>query len=82
MSALTSATARSWSTVSSYGNDASISICQGVSIPKAWPRAPARAAYSWSSSSASSATALRTRCLDRSHSVPPSLESAGRSPPA
>ena len=44
MSALTSATARSWSTVSSYGNDASISICQGVSGAKAWPRAPARAA--------------------------------------
>ena len=46
MSALTSAAARSWSTVSSYGNDASISACHGVSGPKAWPCAPARAAYS------------------------------------
>ena len=42
---------------------------------------PARAAYSSSRSSARSSTALRTRCLARSHSVPPSLDSAGRSPP-
>ena len=73
MSALTSAAARSWSIVSSYGNDASISACQGVSGANAWPCAPARAAYSASSSSARSSTALRTRCLARSHSVPPSL---------
>jgi hypothetical protein len=31
MSALTSAAARAWSIVSSYGNDASISACQGES---------------------------------------------------
>ena len=37
MSALTSAAARSWSIVSSYGNDASISACQGVSGANAWP---------------------------------------------
>ena len=36
--------ARSWSTVSSYGNDASISACHGVSAAKAWPCAEARAA--------------------------------------
>ena len=81
MSALTSAAARSWSIVSSYGNDASISDCQGVSGANAWPCAPAREAYRASSSSARSSTALRTRCLARSHSVPPSLDSAGRSPP-
>ena len=73
MSALTSAAARSWSIVSSYGNDASISACHGVSGANAWPRASARDAYSASSSSARSSTALRTRCLARSHSVPPSL---------
>ena len=44
MSALTSATARSWSSVSSYGNEASSSCCQGVSGAKAWPSAAARAA--------------------------------------
>ena len=81
MSALTSSAARSWSIVSSYGNDASISACHGVSSAKAWPRAWARVAYSWSRSSARSSTALRTRCLARSQSVPPSLDSAGRSPP-
>ena len=37
MSALTSAAARSWSMVSSYGNEASISACHGVSGAKAWP---------------------------------------------
>ena len=37
MSALTSAAARSWSIVSSYGKDASISDCHGVSGAKAWP---------------------------------------------
>ena len=73
MSALTSAAARSWSSVSSYGKDASISDCHGVSGANAWPRASAREAYSASSSSARSSTALRTRCLVRSHSVPPSL---------
>ena len=31
MSALTSAAARAWSMVSSYGNEASISACQGES---------------------------------------------------
>ncbi len=81
MSALTSSEARSWSTVSSYGNDASISACHGVSGAKACPCAEARAAYSASSSSARSVTALRTRCLVRSHSVPPSFESDGRSAP-
>ena len=40
MSALTSSDARIWSGVSSYGNDASISACHGVSGPKAWPRRP------------------------------------------
>ena len=44
MSDLTSMAARSWSTVSSYGNEASISACHGVSSPKAWPLAPARTA--------------------------------------
>ena len=73
--------ARSWSIVSSYGKDASISACHGLSGPNAWPRASAREAYSARSSSARSSTALRTRCLARSHSVPPSFESAGRSPP-
>ena len=73
MSALTSAAARSWSIVSSYGNDASISDCHGLSGANEWPRASARDAYSASSSSARSSTALRTRCLARSHSVPPSL---------
>ena len=82
MSALTSATARSWSMVSSYGNDASISGLPRRVVAKAWPWAPARAAYSARSSSARSATALRTRCFARSHSVPPSLQSCGRSPPA
>ena len=82
MSALTSAEARSWSMVSSYGNDASISPCQGVSSLKAWPWAAVLVAYSASSSSARSATALRTRCFARSHSAPPSLLSCGRSPPA
>ena len=74
MSALTSAAARSWSTVSSYGNDASISACHGVSSrERVAVGARARAAYSASRSSARSATALRTRCFARSHSVPPSL---------
>ena len=44
MSALTSSAARSWSIVSSYGNEASISACHGVSSAKAWPRAWARVA--------------------------------------
>ena len=74
MSALTSAAARSWSIVSSYGNAASISACHGrVRREGVALRASARAAYSASSSSARSSTALRTRCLARSHSVPPSL---------
>ena len=40
----------------------------------------ARAAYSSSSSSARSATAFRTRCFVRSHSVPPSLLTAAGAP--
>ena len=39
MSALTSAVARSWSSVSSYGNDASISDCHGVSRRRPGPSA-------------------------------------------
>ncbi len=81
MSSLTSTTARSWSGVSSYGKLASISACHGVSAANAWPGAFARAAYSASSSSARSATALRTRCFVFSHSVPPSFESWGCSAP-
>ncbi len=37
MSAFTSSMAFSWSGVSTYGNDSSISACQGVSGRKAWP---------------------------------------------
>ncbi len=81
MSTLTSIAARSWSGVSSYGNEASISPCQGVSIANAKPAAASRFAYRLSSSSARSLTALRTRCLVRSQSVPPSRESWGFSPP-
>ena len=77
MSAFVSATARSWSTVSSYGKLASISACQGVSAPKAWPRAAVRAAYSSRSSSARSSTARLTRCFVRSQSVPPRRLSVG-----
>ena len=75
MSALTSATARSWSRVSSYGNDASSSACHGVSGAKAWPWAAARAAYSSSSSSARSSTALRDALLRPRPLLPPSLVS-------
>ena len=45
------------------------------------PSAASRLAYSASSSSARSATALRTRCFVRSQSVPPSSTSCGCSPP-
>ena len=81
MSTLTSSAARSWSGVSSYGNDASISVCHGESGAYANPSAASRLAYSASSSSARSVTALRTRCLVRSQSVPPSRLSVGCSPP-
>ncbi len=82
MSALTSATARSWSGVSSYGKAASSSCCQGVSGPKAWPRALARAPYSSSSSRARSVTARLTRAFVRSHSPPPRRLRTGWSSPA
>ena len=81
MSALTSSAARSWSGVSSYGNEASISDCHGESGAYANPWAASRLAYSASSSSARSLTALRTRCFARSQSVPPRRLSVGCSPP-
>ncbi len=81
MSALTSSAARSWSGVSSYGNEASISICHGESAAYGKPSAASRFAYSRSSSSARSLTAFRTRCLVRSQSVPPSRLRVGCSPP-
>ena len=42
MSAFTSTIAFSWSGVSSKAKDCSISACQGVSGPKAWPGEVAR----------------------------------------
>ena len=81
MSALTSIAARSWSGVSSYGNEASISPCHGESGWYAKPSAASRFAYRRSSSSARSLTALRTRCFVRSQSVPPRRESGADSPP-
>ena len=74
MSALTSAAARSWSMVSSYGNDASISACHGVSARERVAAAPRRAPRTARAGRRRGPRPrVRTRCLARSHSVPPSL---------
>src|SRR5450631_222479 len=61
MSALISASAATWSGVSSKGKEASSSCCQAVSGPKAIPGRASRNAYTLSSSSATSWTTLRAR---------------------
>ncbi len=82
MSSLTSSMARSWSTVSTNGNDDSSSACHGVSGPKAWPETSSRRRYRATSSSAISCTAARARDRAFCHSEPPSRLTEGESPPA
>ena len=81
MSRLTSAIARSWSSVSTKGKDDSISSCHGVSGPKACPSTARRRRYSSTSSAATSPAAARARARVRCQSAPPIFESVGDSPP-
>ena len=81
MSALTSAMASSWSSVSTKPKDDSISACHGVSGPKAWPATARRRRYRSTSSSATSPAAARARARVRCQSAPPIFESVGDSPP-
>ena len=70
MSSLTSAVARSWSTrLLVRERRLHLLLPRRVGAERVALRRDARAAYSASSSSARSATALRTRCFVRSHSV-------------
>ena len=70
-----------WSTVSVNPKASSISFCHGVSGAKACPGAACRLAYSATSSPAISRTALRALVFVLAQSLPPSLLSAGCSPP-
>ncbi len=62
-------------------NASSISACQGVSGPNAYPALACRLAYSETSSPAISRTARRALVLVLAQSLPPSLLSAGACPP-
>src|SRR5947208_10423259 len=77
MSSLTAAMAAIWSGVSTYGNDASSSICHGESAEYAWPLSTSRAAYSASRSLARACTTFRTRAFARCHSPLASLVRCG-----
>src|SRR5437763_1730795 len=65
MSRATSSMERSWSGVSSNGNDSASSRSHGVSIGKLWPLEWSRAEYRRMRSAAISRTRLRTRTFER-----------------
>ena len=62
-----------WSSVSTYGNESSNSVCHWVSFEKAYPSIFWRFAYNWIRFSATSRKLFLTRSLVLSHSLLPNL---------